>query len=78
MSDYGDLCRDIRNARAEARAKHGVPCPECVAKLPKACPSILLPQQRCRIHGYRDPRPRTAETEYMHPAATHPTKDTKE
>ena len=29
-------------------------------------------QQRCRIHGYRDPRPRTAETEYMHPAATHP------
>ena len=46
MSDYGDLCRDLRAAKAEARAKHGVPCPECVAKLPKACPSILLPQQR--------------------------------
>lgn len=67
MSDYGDLCRDLRDARREARAKHGVPCPECVAKLPKACPTILLPQQRCRIHGYRDPRPRTRDTEYMHP-----------
>lgn len=67
MSDYGDLCRDIRSARSDASAKHGVPCPECVVKLPKACPSILLPQQRCRIHGYRDPRPRTTETEYLHP-----------
>ena len=66
MSEYGDLCRDLRAAKAEARAKHGVPCPECVAKLPKASPSILLPQQRCKIHGYRDPRPRTRDTEYMH------------
>lgn len=67
-SDYGDLCRDIRTARAEARAKHGVPCPECVRLLPRANPSILLPEQRCRIHGYRDPRKRTRETEYLHRA----------
>ncbi len=66
MSDYGDLCRDLRDAKRMARAKHGVPCPVCVAKLPKACPTILLPQQRCRIHGYRDPRPRTHDTEYLH------------
>lgn len=59
MSDYGDLCRDLRNAKRDARAKLGVPCPECVRLLPKASPSILLPQQRCRIHGYRDPRKRT-------------------
>jgi hypothetical protein len=65
-SDYGDLCRDIKTARAEARAKHGVPCPECVRLLPRASPSILLPEQRCRIHGYRDPRQRTRETEYLH------------
>ncbi len=65
MSDYGDLCRDLRSAKAEARAKHGVPCPVCKVKLPKAHPSILLPQQTCRIHGYRDPRPRTSETEYL-------------
>lgn len=67
MSDYGDLCRDLRSAKAEARAKHGVPCPECKRLLPKASPSILLPQQTCGIHGYRDPRPRTTETEYLHP-----------
>jgi hypothetical protein len=70
MSDYGDMCRDIRSARAEARAKHGVACPECKVKLPKASPSILLPQQVCQIHGYRDPRPRTTETSYLHPVAT--------
>jgi hypothetical protein len=64
-SDYGDLCRDIRDARREARAKYGAPCPECVRLLPKACPTILLPQQRCKIHGYRDPRPRTEETQYL-------------
>lgn len=65
MSDYGDMCREIREARRDARAKHGVPCPICVEKLPKAQPSILLPEQRCRIHGYRDPRQRTRDTEYL-------------
>jgi hypothetical protein len=64
-SDYGDMCRDIRDARNEARRKHGVPCPECVRLLPKAHPSILLPAQRCKIHGYRDPRKRTPETQYL-------------
>lgn len=67
MSDYGDLCRDLRDAKREARAKYGVKCPECVRLLPKAPASILLPQQRCNIHGYRDPRPRTRDTEYLHP-----------
>jgi hypothetical protein len=65
-SDYGDMCRDIRDARSEARRKHGKPCPECVRLLPKASPTILLPEQRCRIHGYRDPRKRTPDTEYLH------------
>ncbi len=65
MSDYADLCRDLRAAKREARAKHGVPCPDCVQLLPKAYPTILLPQQRCKIHKYRDPRPRTADSEYM-------------
>lgn len=65
MSDYGDMCRDIRDARRDARAKHGVPCPQCAVKRPKAQPSILLPEQRCKVDGYRDPRPRTRETEYL-------------
>ena len=57
MSDYAEQCRELKDAKRSARAKHGVPCPECIQKLPKACPTILLPQQRCKIHGYRDPRP---------------------
>lgn len=57
MSEYGDQCRELRDAKRTARAKYGVPCPECIAKLPRAHPSILLPQQVCKIHQYRDPRP---------------------
>jgi len=68
MSDYGDMCHEIRDARREKRDKYGVACPECVRLLPKACPSILLPGQRCKIHGYRDPRKRTDETSYLIPA----------
>ncbi len=66
MGDEGDLWNAMREARRTLRAQHGVPCPVCIKKLPKACPTILLPQQRCRIHGYRDPRPRTHDTEYLH------------
>jgi len=57
VSDYGDQCRELKDAKRAVRDKHGVPCPECQQKLPKANPSILLPQQVCRIHKYRDPRP---------------------
>ena len=57
MGDMGDDFRALKKHRKEQRAKHGVACPECVQRLPKAHPSILLPGQRCRIHGYRDPRP---------------------
>jgi len=64
-SDFGEMCRDIKEARRVTRAKFGVSCPECVVKLPKAHPSLLLPQQTCRIHGYRDPRPRTPESSYL-------------
>ena len=64
MSDYGDQCRELRNARQTARKLYGVDCPVCVEKLPKASPSILLPQQVCKIHKYRDPRPRD-ETKTM-------------
>ena len=77
VSDYGDMCREIRADRAEARAKYGVDCPICVKKLPKACPSILLPGQRCNVHGYRDPRPRTYETEYLHPEKATQPKDSR-
>lgn len=61
MGDMGEIFNAMKDHRKELRARHGVKCPECVVKLPKAHPSILLPQQRCKIHGYRDPRPRLTD-----------------
>jgi len=58
MGDMGDTFNALRAARRDARARLGVNCPTCTVKLPKAQPSILLPQQRCRVCGYRDPRKR--------------------
>jgi len=61
-SDYGDLCKELRDEKREMRAKHGVPCPKCIQLLPRANPSILLPKQRCKIHGYQDQRKRIADS----------------
>ena len=63
MGDVGETFNALKQHRKELRAKYGKKCPECVSKLPKANPSILLPGQRCNIHGYRDPRPRIAQEE---------------
>lgn len=59
MSDYGDMCHDLKEAKRRVRAKYGVPCPECIRLLPRADPTILLPAQSCtkRGHKYKDPRP---------------------
>jgi hypothetical protein len=65
MSDEGEFWRDVREARREERAKYGKPCPECVRLLPRACPTILVPGQRCKIHGYRDPRPPLTGESYV-------------
>lgn len=55
----GEVFAAFRQARKEAREKYGVLCPRCKVVRPKAHPSILLPQQRCKVDGYRDPRPRS-------------------
>jgi hypothetical protein len=60
MGDVGDLFNAMRDDRRERRAKHGISCPKCPTIQPKRIPSILLPQQRCKVCGYRDPRPRIA------------------
>lgn len=57
MGDMGDAFKEYREAKRELLAKHGVDCQRCAIARPKACPSILLPQQQCRVDGYRDPRP---------------------
>jgi hypothetical protein len=56
MGDEGDFWRDVRNARKERRAELGVECPECKRLQPKRNATVLLPGQRCRVDGYRDPR----------------------
>ena len=57
MGDMGDYYNDLRTSRRERRAALGVNCPQCRVVRPKAQPSILLPGQRCKVDGYRDPRP---------------------
>lgn len=56
MGDMGDYYNDLKQARKERRALLGVECPRCKIVRPKTNASILLPGQRCRVDGYRDPR----------------------
>lgn len=58
MSEQVEIWKALRDHRKAERRQLGVACPQCAIKRPKASPSILLPQQRCRVDGYRDPRPR--------------------
>lgn len=55
---FDTAARQAREIRKEHRAKWGVECPECKRFRPKTNASILLPAQRCKVDGYRDPRPR--------------------
>lgn len=63
MSDAIDDFRALKQFRKLLRETYGRPCPVCVEKLPRAHPSILMPQQACRIHRYRDPRPEIGQAE---------------
>lgn len=58
MGDMGDVFNSLKDMRKDRRAKYGIPCPTCTTKFPKANPTIMLPQQRCKVCGYRDSRPR--------------------
>ena len=58
MGDMGDYYNDLKAHRKELRERLGVPCPQCRVKQLKRTPTILLPGQRCKVDGYRDPRPR--------------------
>jgi len=64
MSESGEIFNAMRDHKKSLRAKYGVNCPQCAIKRPKAHPSILLPQQRCRVDGYRDPRPELTDQQY--------------
>jgi hypothetical protein len=57
MGDMADVFNDIKDRGRKMRAMYGVPCPRCNIVQPKRVPSILLPQQKCKVDGYVDPRP---------------------
>lgn len=63
VSETGEMWRDWKDGKKALRAKHGVNCPKCAEVRPRAHPSILLPQQRCKVDGYRDPRSRITDDE---------------
>ena len=56
--DMGEYFNDLKEIRRDLRERLGVDCPGCRKVQPKRIPTILLPQQRCKVCGYRDPRPR--------------------
>ena len=62
-SEMGELFNDWKAGKRALREKHGVDCPKCAVVRPRASPSILLPQQRCKVDGYVDPRPRLSAEE---------------
>ena len=57
MGDIGDTWTDWNDEQKRLRKKYGIECPECKRLQPKRNPTILLPRQRCKVDGYRDPRP---------------------
>ena len=64
MSDTVDTYRAMDDHRKAVRRTYGVNCPQCAIKRPRAHPTILLPQQRCRVDGYRDPRPELTDEQW--------------
>lgn len=70
MSDMVDMYRALKDHRRDLRAALGVNCPNCRLKQPKRTSTILLPQQRCRVDGYRDPRPESLIAEWNHKEAS--------
>ena len=64
MGDMAEVFNLLKERKREQRKLFGVNCPVCTERLPKAHPTIMLPQQVCKICGYKDPRPRSAMREW--------------
>lgn len=67
MSDVAEMYEAIKDHKKRLRATYGIPCPECQRLLPRANPSVLLPQQTCRIHRYKDLRPELTDEQWSNP-----------
>jgi rRNA maturation endonuclease Nob1 len=59
----GDMRDDFKALDAVLKAERQrlrVSCPGCPKVRPKATPTLLMPQQRCKVCGHRDERPHEA------------------
>lgn len=59
--DMGVVWFSYREYKKELREKFGVECPFCKQNRPKTNASILLPQQKCKVDKYIDPRPKLTD-----------------
>ena len=55
--DVADMFNAYKAYKKERRQRLGMPCPNCMIRLPKSHPKILLPNQTCWC-GYTDKRQR--------------------
>lgn len=60
-SDIAEAGRAFKYVRKRKRELYGVDCPQCEINRPRTNPSKLLPGQRCKVDGYRDPRQRITD-----------------
>lgn len=52
----GEFWRAVKAHKREERYRLGRDCPGCIQHHPKRNPTILMPQQRCRVCGHKDLR----------------------
>lgn len=65
VSEMVEMYKVMKEHKKALRQKFGVDCPACAIARPKSPPSKLLPKQRCRVDGYRDPRPALTDADYQ-------------
>lgn len=64
MSESAEMFGAIKDHKKRVRAAYGVDCPECRRMRPRTNPTKLLPQQKCRVDGYVDPRPALTDEQW--------------
>ena len=70
-----EFYKSWKNVHKTRRQMFGVPCPQCPSN---RSPTILLPQQKCKVDGYRDPRPRLTKEQQNAPWEANGFKEVKD
>ena len=64
MGEAIEGMRALQDHNKALKRKYGINCPQCAVARPKAHPTILMPQQRCKVDGYRDSRPELTDEQW--------------